>query len=138
MFKSNEIPDNFNKIADFGDNFVVFVKENTLTNGQDYEAYVQYFKPHFYVLHLTDYRITKGDSYSFDYNYVPNGIGGSYIDSADYNFSLNTYTSDTEFSGDTKLVADYNETFQSGVLIMIIFLWVFKGISRLFFKGGLY
>lgn len=139
MFKSNKIPNNFNKVVDISDNFIVFVKENTLTNDQDYEAYIQYIKPSFYVLHTYDYRITKGDSYSFDYNYVNNGFGGQYIDSADYTFEKHTLMLE---SGDTSINeyerGDFPSIFVCQFIMVIIFLWVFKQLSRIFFKGGLW
>ncbi len=138
MFKDSKIPSNFDKIADFGDNYVVFVKQDILTNDSDYEAYIQYFKPSFYVLHTYDYRITQGDAISFDYNYVNNGYGGQYIDSATYNMQKHTLMYESgDFDTNEYSRADFCDWFPCQLLVVIVWLWFFKQLSRLFFKGGL-
>lgn len=135
IFKSNEIPKNYNKVVEFSDNYIVFSKEFILNSNTNYDVYVQYFKPYFYVMHLENFRISKGDSVNVEYNYNNNGLT-SYLESADISYTLHTSTS--TFSGDLKNTADYIEIFFGGVLGIAIFIWCFCQLSRIFFKGGLH
>lgn len=95
MYKDTTIPSNFNKIADISDNYIVWVKDATLVNGTDYEAYYQFYSPSTWVMHTDNYRITKGDSYTLDANYINNGMY-SYIDSYDASFSKKAMSSDSD------------------------------------------
>lgn len=137
MYKNNEIPSNFNKIAEISDNFVVWVKDTTLVNNRDYEAYIQYITPSTWLLHTTNYRIKNGTSYTYDANYINNGMY-NYLDSYDLKYSLNTITIDDDYINDS----DYNRgdflpIFIVQFIIVVIFVWVFGHLSRIFFKGGL-
>lgn len=134
IFRDSSIPAVYNKIAEFGDNYIVLVKENILNSGSSYDAYVQYFSPSTYYVHITDYKITSGTSYSFDYN--TNGMG--YVIGANYSFSLDTYAVDNDtFSSELEDRADIVSIFFGQFLCVVCILWIFKQLSRLFFKGGL-
>lgn len=125
MYKSDVIPSEFNKIAEISDNYVVWVQESKLYNGDDYEAYYQFLKPSFYVVPVEDYRIKQGSEY--------------YYESGDVEFYCYSMTPDYEYiSGDVWQQADIVDYFPCQFIIVIAFLWVFKQLSRLFFKGGLF
>ena len=136
IYKSDSIPNSFNKIAEFSDNYIVFVEEAELKSDTKYEAYFQYLKPSVFTVFVDDYQITKGTSYTYDYNYSNNGFY-DYVDSVDLEYSLNTMTSD-DFTSLQGTRADSIDILLGHVLICICILWVFKQFSRLFFKGGLY
>lgn len=89
MFISDDIPSNYNRIAEISDNYIVLVRENKLTSGISYDAYLQFFNHSTSVLHLTNYKITTGDSYTYDYNYITNQYY-SYIDYVSLSYSKDT------------------------------------------------
>ena len=137
MYKDSSIPANFNKIAEISDNFVVWVKEAKLNSGTSYAAYYQFFSPSVWVISTDDYKIKNGDSYILDANYTNNGMY-SYIDNYDVSYSLTTLEVDDEYFGTSEYDrADFLNIFVVQFLIVLIFLWVFKNLSRLFVKGGL-
>lgn len=137
MFINNDIPQGYNKLAEISDNYLVWVRESKLVSGTKYSAYIQYLKPSWLLVFTDDYMIKTGTKYSFDYNYSANGYG-SYITSADYSYELQTMEPDTSsWSSDIHYRADFPEIFICGFIICVIFYWVFKNLSRLFFKGGL-
>lgn len=90
MFIDENIPSSYNRIAEISDNYIVLVRENKLNDNTDYDAYIQFFSPSTEVLHITNYRITNGDSYTYDYHYTNNQYY-SYIDYMTLDFSKNTY-----------------------------------------------
>lgn len=138
IYKNSTIPSNFNKIAEISDNYIVYVKESTLHNGINYEAYIQYINPSTYVLYINDYKIRNGDYYSYDINYLNNGLY-NYIDSIDCNYTLSTYTVDSNLiSYENSNRGDIVMIFLGQILCCICVLWVFKQLSRLFFRGGLW
>lgn len=138
MFRDSSIPSAYNRLAEISDNYLVWVRESKLKSGTSYSAYYQYFTPSWCVLFTNDYKITTGTKYSFDYNYVSNGYGGSYIDSADYSFELDTLSVDsTQFSDSVFARADFLSLFVVEFLLCVLAYWVFHNMSRLFFKGGL-
>lgn len=137
MYKNEDIPSNFNYIAEFSDNFVVWVNQSKLDNNIGYEAYIQYFKPFFQVIHINDYYITKGSEYTYNYDYNED-VSGSYLSSSEVNYSLKTsQVDDNNITFSPFAVADFPQIFVCQFIIVLVFLWVFKGLSRLFFKGGL-
>lgn len=133
MFVSDSIPASFNKIAEFNNNFIVLVENDTLSSGVDYEAYVQYFYPSLQVIHLQDYRIKIGDSYSLDHNSSSSGD----LLSSDLTFSL--HTSDllsTEHNLDSR--PDYPTILWTQFLLVFLFVWVLNQCSKFFKKGGVF
>lgn len=137
IYKDISIPYNFSNIAEISDNYIVFVKENKLFNGIDYEAYYQFINPSTYILYTDNYRITKGDYYNYEANYT--NVGGfSYITDYDTNYTLNTLQVDDDFiSSFDKDRADIIYIFLGQILCCVVILWIFKQLSRLFSKGGL-
>lgn len=125
MFKSSDIPSSYNRIAEVGDNYVVWVSQNKLNSGTSYIAYYQFFTPSFYVMKVDNYYIKDGSEYSVSA-------------SGDYDYSFVTMIPDDDYWGDTQYDrADFPQIFVCGFIILIGFIWVFKQLSRLFFKGGL-
>lgn len=138
IFRSDEIPSNFNKIAEISDNFIVWVSENNLLNDTEYEAYIQFFKPCFSYIYIEDYKIKNGTEYNYIPNYGNNGVY-SYVDNYDVEFNLNTYEVSTdEFSNNLNYSGDCVPIFFGQLLCVVCILWIFKQFSRLWFKGGLY
>lgn len=137
FFKSSEIPNNFNRIAEISDNYIVFVKENNLMSNTNYEAYIQFINPSFICLFTENYKIKSGTSYSYNVNYINNGMY-SFIDSIDSEFNLNTIQVDSDlFSELDSSRGDYINIFLGQILVCICILWVAKQLTRLVYKGGL-
>lgn len=138
IYKNKDIPSNFNKVAEIGDNYIVFVKENKLNSDTDYQAYIQYFSPSWAYFYTTSYRIKQYDHVDMDINYDTSGIY-SYLDSITTNTSLTTYqVSDDYISTDETSRFDTITLLFGQILCCICILWVFKQLSRLVYKGGLY
>lgn len=137
IYRNNKIPNNYNKIAEINDNYVIWVKEDKLVNNKTYDAYVQYFKPNFYYIHLDNYFIKEGINKTYNANYSNNGVY-SYITDYDEYFEILTTTlsSGDDYSTNIDYIADYNELHISGFCLIIIILWVFNMISKLWHKGG--
>lgn len=124
MYRSDVIPESYNKIAEISDNYVVWVQPSTLSSGTDYNAYYQFLKPSFYVVEVDNYRIKEGTSY--------------YYESGDVSYTMTCMVPTSEsISSDNWENADFPDYFVCQFLLCVFFLWVFKQLSRLFFKGGL-
>lgn len=136
IYKNNEIPEDFNKIAEINNNYIVWVKESKLNSGSDYNAYIQYLNPSFSYLYTENYRITNGDYYNYIANYDNNGVY-SYITDYDLEYTKNTIQTDDITSNEFDR-PDFPSIFICQVIMCIMFLWVFKQLSRLYFKGGLW
>lgn len=89
MFISDIIPENYNRIAEISDNYIILVRENVLNNNNSYDAYIQFFSPSTEVVHLNNYRITKYNNITYNYIYNNNQFY-NYIDYVTTEFSLNT------------------------------------------------
>lgn len=135
IYKDESIPDNYNRIAEVSDNYIVFVKESVLYNGSDYKAYYQYIKPSTYIFYTENYRITKFDAYEESFDSYNNGVFST-LDSSIASFQLHTMTSE-DFSSDDKYRADIIDIFFGQILCCIVILWIFKQLSRLVYRGGL-
>lgn len=136
MFISEDIPQSFNYIAEYSDNYVVLVNTAFLRSGVSYEAYIQYFTPSLLVVHLDDYYIKNGDSYNLDVNYINNGIY-SYIDNIDYSYSLNCSELDDRVSGYYDRPDLPNVLFVQ-FLCVFLFVWVLNQLSKFVHKGGVF
>lgn len=137
MYINNDIPEGYNKLAEISDNYLVWVRESKLISGTKYSAYIQYLEPSWLVVSTDDYMIKDGTKYTYDAHYNSNNMY-SYLDYYDVNYELTTMTVDhTNDSDDIHYRADFPEIFICGFIIVLIFYWVFKNLSRLFFKGGL-
>lgn len=134
---NNLIPNSYDKIAEFGDNYIVWVRESTLFSDHTYQAYVQYFKPNFYTLFLENYSINKGINYKMTPNYNNNGMY-SYIEDYDITYELETsqLASGDDYTSNIGYLADYNEINLSVFCLMLVIVWVFNHISKLWCKGG--
>lgn len=138
IYKNPDIPDTYNKIAEISDNFIVWVKETKLNNNTNYDAYIQYMTPSFCYFFTDNYKIKLGTEYSYDVNYMNNGMY-SYIDSYDASFSLSTLVPDADDITDNDFDrADFPTIFVCQFIVVLMFLWTFKQLSRLFVKGGLW
>lgn len=133
FYKNDEIPSNYNKIADFSDNYIVWCRESVLNSGVDYDVYIQFFTPSFGLLHIDNYRITKGTEYSLLYNYSTYGFT-----SADCDFSFRSYVPDNnEIIDNDYLRSDYTNIFICGFIAVFFFYFVFHKLSYLYRKGGI-
>lgn len=137
IYKNSDIPSTYNRIAEISDNYIVWVHETTLQSNRSYHAYIQYFCPSFYYYYTDDYRIKDGDNYTLNANYINNGVY-SYIDNYDVSYTLSTQEIGNEFiSTSDSARYDYITIFTGQLLCVVCTLWLFKQLSRLFFKGGL-
>lgn len=136
IYRNNEIPSAYNKIAEFSDNYVVWVKDSKLNSGVSYDAYIQFFSPSFSYFFTDDYRIKYGDSYTYIANYT--NVGGfSYITDYTSEYSLITLDPGNDVTSEEFNRADMPIIFICQVVMCVIFLWVFKQLSRIFYRGGL-
>lgn len=137
IYRNNEIPSNYNKVAEISDNYIVWVKESRLQNDIDYDAYIQFFNPSFSYVHIGDYKIQKGDSFSIIPHYTNNGVY-NYIDYYEYDFSLGTYelASGDDFTYNEYNRSDFIPIFIGQFIVVIIFVWILNKISLLWKKGG--
>ena len=132
-----QIPQEFNKIADISDNYIVWVEQSKLYSDRTYEAYIQYMKPNFYILHIENYTINKGSNYKIIPNYTNNGMY-SYIEDYNLTYELETslQTSGEDYTSKIDYLPDYNEINISIFCLMVAIVWVFNNISKLWSKGG--
>lgn len=136
MFINENIPSDYNRVAEISDNYIVLVRENTLNNGVNYNAYYQFFSPSTDYIFTDHYRITNGDNYSYDYNYVNNQYY-SYIDSMDLNFSKNTF----ELSNISNDLWDRHDYWSIGLtigLLLALFILIYNLATSLVTKGGIF
>lgn len=135
MFISEEIPTNFNKVAELHDNYVILVKEDVLTSGRTYEAYIQFFNPSTTYEHLTNYRISDGNDIKYNYHYTNNQYY-SYIDYMQVAYTKNTY----EITRDTDLWARFDVSSVAlivGLLLALVIIIVNLATS-LVHRGGIF
>lgn len=121
IYKNNEIPSNYNKIAEIGDNYIIWVRESTLSSGTNYQAYIQFLQPSFSYIFTDEYRIKTGDNYVYNANYTNNGMY-SYIDNYNAEYSLKTIsTSSGDVITDDYFRSDYTNIFICGFIIVFLF-----------------
>lgn len=121
IYKNNEIPSNYNKIAEIGDNYIIWVRESTLSSGTNYQAYIQFIQPSFSYIFTDEYRIKTGDNYVYNANYTNNGMY-SYIDNYNAEYSLKTIsTSSGDVISDDYFRSDYTNIFICGFIIVFLF-----------------
>lgn len=134
IYKNKDIPSNFNKIAEVGDNYIVFVKDNNIVSGRNYEAYIQFFNPSWAYFYTTTYNVKSSSS---DVNYHNNGYY-NYIDNINTSSSYNTYSIDNSFiTTEDSERADVVSILLGQILCVACILWVFKQFSYLWHKGGM-
>ena len=136
MFVSNDIPNNFNKVAEISDNYIVLVRENKLVNNTNYQAYYQFFSPSTEIIYTDHYRITTGDTYTYDYNYNTNQYY-SYIDSMDLNFSKETFFLDN-ISTDLFDRHDYWSIGLTVALFLCLTILICNLATSLVHRGGIF
>lgn len=136
MFVNDTIPQNYNRIAEISDNYIVLVKEQKLNSGTNYEAYVQFFSPSTEVLHINNYRITKGDNYVFDFHYI-NNTYYSYIDNVTTEFSYNTL----ELNNRTNELFDRHDYWSIGLIVALLLaltILIVNLATSLVHRGGIF
>lgn len=136
IFKNNDIPEGYNKLAEISDNYLVWVRESTLQSGTNYSAYIQYINPSPWLLFIDDYKITNGTNYTLYANYISNGMY-NYLDSYDVSFSRSTMVVDDDYITDT--VYDRGDApliFVCQFLCIIAFVWIVNQLTKLCYKGG--
>lgn len=136
MFIDSTIPSNFNRIAEINDNYIVLVKENTLNSGSSYEAYYQFFSPSTEVLHVTNYKITNGDTYTYNYHYTNNQYY-SYIDYMDLEFSKTTSSLENR-SSDLFSRHDYWSIGVTVALFLCLTITIVNLATSLVHRGGIF
>lgn len=135
MFISENIPSNFNRIAELSDNYVVLVKEQQLLSGHTYEAYIQYFSPSTQILHLNNYKIVDGDTYTLDYHYINNQYY-SYIDYVSVDYTKNTYELDR--STDFWDRGDILFLIPAVIYLLLLIILIVNLATSLVHRGGIF
>lgn len=138
IYRSDDTPQAYNKIAEISDNYIVWVRESTLQSGSTYSAYIQYLSPSICGFLIDDYKITSGTSYTLDANYINNGMY-SYIDNYDVEFTMDTYSPDSDdFSVNDFDRGDMPLIFICQFICCIFFVWMLNQLSKLFKKDGVF
>lgn len=137
IYKNPDIPYNFNKIIEFSDNYVVWVKDSNFNSNNEYEAYIQFFNPSFMYCYVEDYKISNGNNVHIDYYYINNGYF-NILDSSDIYYEKSAMLiDDSEITNSETSRADTISIIGGQVLCLIVFIWLFKQLSRLVFRGGM-
>ena len=136
IYRSDDIPEGYNKIAEISDNYLVWVRESKLNSGTSYSAYYQFISPSVSVLFTDNYKISSGTNYSLDANYVNNGVY-QYLDSYDVEFSRDTLAvSSEEISSNDFDRGDMPSIFICQFICCIFFVWMLNQLSKLIKKDG--
>lgn len=136
IYRSDDIPEGYNNIAEISDNYLVWVRESRLNCGTSYSAYYQFISPSVSVLFTDNYKISSGTSYSLDANYVNNGVY-QYLDSYDVVFSRDTLAvSSDEISSNDFDRGDMPSIFICQFICCIFFVWMLNQLSKLIKKDG--
>ena len=133
MFVSDSIPEEYNRLAEVSDNYVVLVREQQLTSGRQYDAYYQFYQPSVQILHVDDYELKTGIIKSIDFDY---DSSGEIIDNS-FNYEFNTMVLD-ERSSDLEDRPDYPLILWTQFLLLFIFVWVLNQTSKFYKKGGVF
>lgn len=136
IYKNNDIPEGYNKLAEISDNYLVWVRESTLQSGTNYSAYIQYINPSPFLLLIDDYKITAGTNYTLDANYISNGMY-NYLDSYDVSFSRSTMVVDDDYtSSDTYDRGDAPQIFICQFICCVFFVWMLNQLTKIVRKDG--
>lgn len=138
IYRSNDIPQGYNKVAEISDNYLVWVRESRLQSGTSYQAYYQFLNPSIAIVFTDNYKITSGTNYTLDANYINNGMY-SYIDNYDvvyYRDTLNV--SDDQWTYSDFDRADMPYIFVCQFICCIFFVWMLNQLSKLFKKDGVF
>lgn len=136
IYRSDDIPQEYNKLAEISDNYLVWVRESTLKSGTNYSAYIQFLRPSVSSLLIDNYKITTGTSYTLDANYETNGMY-NYLDSYDVSFSRSTMVVDTdELSNNDYDRADSPEIFICQLFCVFCFVWILNQLTKIVRKDG--
>lgn len=136
IYKSNDIPEGYNYIAEISDNYLVWVRESTLRSGTTYSAYIQFIEPSISGLLIDNYKIKTGSSYNFvaDYDDI-NGV--QTLTGYDLEFSSTTYeVSEEDISTSDFDRGDMPSIFICQFLCCIFFVWMLNQLSKLVKKDG--
>lgn len=138
FYRSNDIPQGYNKIAEISDNYIVWVRENTLVSGTSYNAYIQFLSPSFAWLFTNNYKIKAGTDYRYDAHYN-NSSMYSYLDYYTTSYSLSTIAvSEEDISTNDYDRADMPSIFICQFLCCVFFVWILNQLSKLVKKGGVF
>lgn len=136
IYRSDDIPQEYNKLAEISDNYLVWVRESTLNSGTSYSAYIQFLRPSVSSLLIDNYKITTGTNYTLDANYVSNGMY-NYLDSYDVSFSRSTMVVDTDdLSVNDYDRADAPEIFICQLFCIFCFVWILNQLTKIVRKDG--
>lgn len=136
IFKNNDIPKEYNKLAEISDNYLVWVRESTLNSGTNYSAYIQFLSPSVSSLFINNYKITTGTNYTLDANYISNGMY-NYLDSYDVSFSRSTMVvDDDDISVSDYDRADSPQIFICQLFCVFCFVWLLNQLTKIVRKDG--
>lgn len=136
MYIDENIPSNYNRIAEISDNYIILVRENVLNSNNTYNAYIQYFNPSTQVIFINDYRIKYGDTYSIDYSYTSNQWG-NFLNTGDLVYSLHT-NEINNIQSDFFSRPDCANFLFTATLIIIFLLFCMNAVTSLVEKGGVF
>lgn len=138
IYKNNDIPTEYNKLAEISDNYLVWVRESSLSSGVSYNAYVQLLQPSFGLFFTNDYKISNGTDYTLDANYVTSGMY-NYLDSYDVSYTRSTLAIDSDYLSDNDYDrADMPLIFVCQFIVCLFVVWVLNQLSKLVHKGGVF
>lgn len=136
IYRSDDIPEGYNKIAEISDNYLVWVRESLLSSGTKYSAYIQFMKPSISVLFTNDYMISSGTDYEVIPHYTSGGMY-TYVDSYDVDFTRTTISVPTsEISNSNYDRSDMPQIFVCQFICVLIVVWILNQLSKLVHKGG--
>lgn len=138
FYRSNDIPQGYNKLAEISDNYLVWVRESKLNSGTSYNAYIQFLTPSFAYFFTDDYKIKTGSDYRYNAHYNSNNMY-SYLDYYDCEYSLTTLeVASEDISTSDYDRADMPQIFVCQFLCCFFFVWILNQLSKLVKKGGVF
>lgn len=136
IYRNDDIPQGYNKIAEISDNYLVWVRESSLQSGTSYSAYIQYINPSEFLVFIDNYKITSGTDYEVIPHYTSGGMY-TYVDSYDVDFTRTTISVDSElFSSNVYDRGDACSLFVCQFLCCVFFVWLLNQLTKIVRKDG--